>query len=122
MTVDLPPFPPSTRFYQARMAKLAPFVGVAVWDGPPWVDGEELDRSHRLQALVRTETTSRAVLLMGTDTPVEIDGIWLRNFEKTTRANYFYLRAHAAYSTAHAPDNADAAPTEAVDFNKLLPF
>ena len=120
--MSLPDFPPSTRFYQARMAKMAPFVGVAVWEGPPWIDGEEIDRSPRLQALVRTETTARAVLLMGVDTPVEIEGIWLRNFEKTTKANYLYLVSHAEFSTAYAPSNPDAAPTEAVDFHKLTPF
>lgn len=100
------------------MAKMAPFVGVAVWEGPPWVEGEELDRSPRLQALVRTETTARAVIMMGVDTPVEIEGIWLRNFEKTTKANYLYLVNHAEYSTAHAPNNPDASPQEAIDWNK----
>lgn len=117
--MSLPDFPPSTRFYQARMAKMGPFVGVAVWEGPPWVDGEEIDRSPRLQALVRTETTARAVIIMGVDTPVEIEGVFLRNFEKTTKANYLYLVEHAAYSTAHAPDNADASPTESIDFHTM---
>ena len=104
------------------MAKGGPFVGVAVWHGAPIVDGEELDRSPRLQALVRTETTSRAVLIMGTESPVEIDGIFLRNIQRTSKANYLYLVTHAEYSTAHAPNNPDASPTEAVDFMKIKPF
>jgi len=120
--MSLPDFPSSTRFYQARMRKNGPFVGVAVWEGAPWVDGEELDRAPRLQALVRTETTARAVILMGVDTPVEIDGIWLQNVTHTTRANYEFLVEHARYSTAHAPDNPDAMPTKAIDFNKMEPI
>lgn len=120
--MDLPPFPPSARFYQARMRKGGPFVGIAVWEGPPWVDGEEVDRSPRLQALVRTETTSRAVIMMGVDTPVEIDGMWLQNVTHTTKSNYLHLVKHADWSTAHAPHNPDATPGEAVDFNKFIPF
>lgn len=120
--MDLPDFPASARFFHARMRKNGPFVGVAVWEGAPWVDGEELDRSPRLQALVRTETTSRAVITMGVDTPVEIDGIWLQNVTHTTKSNYLYLVEHAAWSTAHAPHNPAASPSEAIDFNKLTPF
>lgn len=120
--MSLPDFPPSARFYQARMAKMGPFVGVAVWEGPPWVDGCELDRSPRIQALVRTETTARAVILMGVDAPVEVEGIWLRNITRTTKANYLDLIKHATWATAHSPSSPDADPGEAVDFNKFTPF
>lgn len=120
--MSLPDFPPSTRFYQGRLRKGGPFVGVAVWEGPPWVDGEEVDRSPRLQALVRTETTSRAVIIMGVDTPVEVDGVWLQNVTRTTKANYLDLIEHAEWATAHSPSSPDADPTVAVDFSKYVPF
>lgn len=121
--MSLPDFPPSTRFFQARMTKGGPFVGVAVWEGAPWVDGEELDRTPRLQALVRTETTARAVILMGVDAPVEVEGVFLRNLERTTKANYLHLVSHADWATAHSPQSPDASPTEAVDFHTMrTPF
>ena len=120
--MSLPDFPATARFYQGRLRKGAPFVGIAVWEGAPWVDGEELDRAPRLQALVRTETTARAVIIMGVDTPVEIDGVWLQNVTHTTKANYLFLVEHASWSTAHAPANPDASPTEAIDFNKYIPI
>ena len=59
---------------------------------------------------------------MGDSTPVEVDGAFLRNVEKINEAEYSYLIAHAAFSTAHVPMNVDAAPTEAVDFMKIKPF
>lgn len=112
----------SERFYwQGRMVSKGPLIGVATWFGPPLVEGEELDRSPRWQALVRTETTARAILL-GDSVPIEVEGIFLRNVERTTKSNYDYLISHAAFSTSHAPHNPDASPTEAIDFNKLTPF
>lgn len=97
------------------MAKLAPFVGVAVWEGPPWVDGCELDRSHRLQALVRTETTARAVLMMGVDAPVEIEGERLSNVQRISKDDYLHLVETAVWATAHAPHRPEATPREAID-------
>ena len=108
-------------YWTARYVKGGPLIGVKTFFGPPYVDGEFLDRSHRWQALLRTETTAR-VILMGDQVPVEVDGAFIRNIEPTTKANYEYLCEHAAYSTAHAPANADASPTEAIDFNKFVPF
>lgn len=113
--------PPDTRFFTARMAKGAPLIGVATFYAPPLVDGEWLDRSPRFQCLLRTETTAR-MILMGDYIPVEIEGAFIRNVTPTTEANYRYLVSHAAYSTAHAPENPDAMPTEAIDFSKYVPF
>lgn len=122
MSIDLPCFPETARFFAAKMVKGGPDVALAVWEGPPWIDGQELDRSPRLQALVRTETTSRAVIMMGVEAPVEIEGVWLRNIRRVTKADYLFLANHANYSTAHAPENPDASPTEAIDFNKMEPI
>lgn len=90
---------------------------VMTWFGQPVVDGEVLDRSPRWQALVRGETTARAIL-MGDQVPIEVDGIFLRNIEAIEEAEYQYLKAHAEYSVAHAPHNPDATPHETIDWNK----
>lgn len=112
-----------TSFYRARIAKAGPFVGVKMFFGPPLVDGDELDRSPRLQVLVDTETTARAVLMTGEDdTPVEVDGVTLRNIEPTTEADYRFLVADSAHARDWRPDHPKASPREAVDFNTLLPF
>lgn len=108
-------------YWTARYVKNGPLIGVKTFFGPPYVDGEFVDRSPRWQALLRTETTARAIF-MGEPCPIEIDGAYIRNIEATTKANYEYLIAHSAFSTAHAPQNADAAPTEAIDFMKIKPF
>lgn len=71
--------------------------------------------------MVRMETTGRAILY-GEPLPVEIEGINLRGIERVREDEYRFLLSHAAYSTAHAPHNPDAAPTEAVDFMKHTPF
>lgn len=113
--------PSNVKFFTARMVKGGPLVGVATFFAPPLVDGEWLDRSPRFQCLIRNETTAR-VILMGNQVPVEVDGAFIRNVEPTTKANYEYLVSHSSYSTSHAPENPDATPTEAIDFNKFVPF
>lgn len=107
-------------YWSARLVAKGPYIGVMSWHGAPVVDGEELDRSHRWQCLVRNETTSRAIL-MGEPCPVEVDGIFLRNIEKITKPQYQYLIEHSEFSTSHAPANPDASPTEPIDFMKLKP-
>ncbi len=109
-------------YWTAKLKTGAVDIGVMTFFDGPLVDGEILDRSPRWQALVRTEKTGRAII-QGDHVPVEVEGIFLRNIKPTTRANYEYLVSHADYSTAHAPDNPDASPTEAVDFMKMkTPF
>lgn len=117
--IDLPP---DTQFFTAQMVKDGPDIGVATFFAGPLIDGEFLDRSPRYQALIRNETSGRPIH-QGDYTPVEVEGIFLRRIRPTTRSNYTYLISHSSYSTAHAPHNPDAAPTEAVDFMKLkTPF
>lgn len=108
-------------FWQARLKAGAPFVGVKTFYGPPLIDGEYLDRSHRWQALVRLETTARAVLL-GAECPIEIDGMFLRNIEAIAERDYRFLISHADYATKHRPDLPDASPTTAVNWLTLKPF
>lgn len=105
-------------FYRARFVKDGPYVGVMTWFGPPMIDGEEIDRSPRWQALVRTETTARAIL-MGDALPIEVDGVALRNIETIAEPEYRYLVAHADYSTKFAPQQPDAAPKTAIDIRSM---
>jgi hypothetical protein len=116
--IDLPP---DTHFFTAQMVKDGPDIGVATFFAGPLIDGEFLDRSPRFQALIRNETSGR-IIHQGEYTPVEVEGIFLRQIRETTRSNYLYLVTHSAFSTAHAPDNPDASPTEAVDFMKIVPI
>lgn len=102
-------------FYRARFVKGGPFVGVKTWFGPPLVDGEELDRSPRWQALVRTEATARAIL-MGDAVPIEVDGVTLRNIEAVPEVEYLRLVQRAADSPAHDPI---AAPWAVVDIRRM---
>lgn len=111
------------RFFRARLVKGGPAIGVRMFVGPPIVDGEELDRSPRLQVMVDVEATSRAVLMLGTgDIPVEIDGVTLRSIEPVTEAEYRYLVAHRAWASDHAPNHPKAQPRKAVDWSTMLPF
>lgn len=113
----------SPRFFRARLVKGGPFIGVRLFVGPPIVDGEELDRHHRLQVLVDNETTSRPVLMLGEgDIPVEIDGVTLRSVEPVPEAEYRFLVADAAHAREWRPDHPKASPREPVDFSTLLPF
>lgn len=105
------------RFYwKAKLGKDTPWIGVMTWFGPPLVDGEELDRSPRWQALVRTETSGRAILF-GDNCPIEVDGknMTLRNLERISEADYRYLVKHAEWATKHAPHMPDAAPRTKID-------
>lgn len=111
------------RFFRARLVRGGPAVGVRMFVGPPIVDGEEIDRSPRLQVLIAHETTARAVLMLGDgDTPVEIDGVTLRSIEPVTEAEYRFLIAHAGWAREHAPDHPKADPRKPVDFSTILPF
>lgn len=103
-----------THYWRAKLVKDGPWIGVKTVFGPPIVEGEELDRSPRWQALVRTETTGRAVLY-GDECPIEVEGIGLRNLERITEQEWRYLVDHAAWSTTHAPHLPDAAPKVKID-------
>lgn len=106
----------SERFYwKARLVRNGPWVGIVTWFGAPVIDGEEQDRSHSWQCMIRTETTSRLVLF-GDNCPIEVDGnVTLRNLERIDETEWAYLRDHAQWATAHAPHLPDAAPRTAIN-------
>ena len=65
-------------YWQARLTKGGPFIALVTYHGAPLVDGEELDRHHRWCALVRNETSTRAIL-MGDEIPIDVDGIMVKS-------------------------------------------
>lgn len=106
------------RYWRARLVKDGPFIGVKTFFSGPVIDGEELDRAPRWQALVGHETTARAIL-MGDYIPIEVDGANLRNLERIEEHEHRFLISHAGWAVVHAPDRAEANPREPVDFNTL---
>lgn len=109
-------------YYRARLAKDAVFIPVAVWFGPPFIDGTELDRSPRWQALVSTEPSARAVLLLGdNNVPVEIDDVQLRNIEPIAEHTYRFMVADAQHAADWRPNDPKASPKKAIDFHTLPP-
>lgn len=106
--------PEGAHFYEARLVRDGPMVGVMTFFAPPYIDGELLDRHPRWQCLVGSDATGRAVL-MGDDLPIEVEGIGLRNISKIDRGAYLHLVDHAAWAVAHARHMPDAAPRKKVD-------
>lgn len=110
------------RYWKGRLVKGGPFIPVQTWWGNPIHDGEELERHHRWNALVRLETTSRAVLDLGDgDTPVRIDGILVMNLTPIQEVEYRYMVEHARWATAHDPDSPDASPTTPISWLRTRP-
>ena len=108
-------------YWRAKLVKGGPDIGVKTWRGMPVIDGEEQDRSHRWNCLVRNETTSR-LILYGEPCPIDIEGISLRNLERIDKADYDFLTSHSQWATNNARHLPDAAPTQAIDWNKRRPI
>ena len=112
----------AARFFRCRLVKDGPFVPVKIFFGPPLVDGEELDRSPRWQAVVNAEPTGRAATMLGIDdAPVEIDGNTLRRVEPIDEPTYRFMVADAEHARQWRPSHPKASPKKAVDFNTLPP-
>lgn len=110
--------PDGARFFQGRLVKDGPFVGLMTWFGQPYVDGEELDRGPRWQCLIGNETTARAILF-GDYLPVEVERALVRNVSRIEEHEYRFLVAETGYCVIHAPDRPQANPHKPVDFNTL---
>lgn len=105
-------------YWSARLVKDGPTVPILTLFAGPIIDGEEQDRSPRWQALVRTETTARPIL-MGDHIPIEIEGVSLRNVEAISPEQYHYLVDHARWATRHDPTHPEASPETPIDWNTL---
>lgn len=96
---------PTAGFYRMRLRSGGVPVGVRIWFGAPLdpVTGEEMDRSHRMQAEIN-------------GTYAEMDRVWPRCAgEPIDEAEYRHLCATQAWAKQHAPDSALAQPTRKVD-------
>lgn len=101
-------------FWRARLISKGPWIGVKTLLAGPIIDGEEQDRSPRWQAIVRLETTGRAILF-GEPCPIEIDGMTLRSIERIEESEYQFLVGHADWAVKHAPHMPDATPKKAAN-------
>lgn len=107
-------------YYSARLTRGGPLVGVHVWFGPPLIDGEEMDRSPRWQALIDTETTGRPVHQFADDgAPLDVDGVTLREPAPINEALYRFLIERARWAQKHAPHHPSASPRDAIDLRGL---
>lgn len=99
------PDQPVAGHYRTRLRSGAVPVGIRIWFGAPLdpVTGEEMDRSHRWQALAN-------------DRPIDLDRVWPRCAgEPITASEYAYLVAQQRWGEANAPDAPQADPTRRVD-------
>lgn len=99
------PDKPEAGYYRMRLRSGGAFVGVRIWFGAPLdpVTGEEMDRSHRFQALIN-------------GTYAEMDRVWPRCAgDPITEAEYRHLCATQQWAQQHAPDSALAEPTRKFD-------
>ncbi|HVY51877.1 MAG TPA: hypothetical protein VHA07_10005 [Devosia sp.] len=108
------------RYYSARLVKSGPIVGVKLFFGAPVIDGEELDRSPRLQCLVDTETSGRYVWqLDDRGAPLDVEGCMLRQVTPIDEAEYRFLTARAQWAAEHKPEHIAAAPQRRIDLTKM---
>lgn len=108
--------PEGAWFWRAKLVEKGPYVGVMTWHGPPYINGEEIDRSPRYQALISNETSGR-IVLFGDMTPVDVHKVMLRNLERIQLEDYLHLVDHAKWAVAHAPHLPDASPRTPINWN-----
>lgn len=106
---------PLAGFYRFRLSAGSVIGGVELFYGPPLdpVDGSELDRSHRWQALFDDE-------------PVDFDRCWPAcTGSPITEAEYRALVARREWARKHAPNSAHAVVGRKIDplsSDQPLPF
>jgi hypothetical protein len=99
-------------FYKRRLVRGGPWVPVRLWYGPPNdpVTGEELDRSHRWQALVNGEEA-------------DPDETWIGCCGNPIDAQeYGYLLAMKNFATNHAPELPEASPRQPINLGSMKPL
>lgn len=97
---------PKAGFFKMQLRSGARPVGVCIWHGAPLdpVTGEELDRSHRWQAMVN-------------DRPIDLDRVWPQCAgEEISLAEYQRLSATEKWARENAPNSSAADPRKKVDW------
>lgn len=104
---------PIAGFYRMRLRSGAAFCGIRIWHGAPAdpVTGEELDRSHRWQALAN-------------NAPINLDRVWPKCADDPINADeYRHLCAVHQWAKENAPDSPQANPMKRIDpLTAPLPF
>jgi hypothetical protein len=103
--VGFDPDIPVQGHYRMRLRSGGVFVGIRIWHGPPLdpVTGEELDRSHRWQAVAN-------------DRPIDLERVWPRcAADSIDEREYRYLTGLQEWGVKHAPDSPQANPHRKVN-------
>ena len=96
---------PIAGFYRMKLVRGGPWLAVKLWHGPPNdpETGEELDRSHRWQAL-----------LDGAE--VEVWRVWPScAVEPISESDYGFMLANSAWVKQHSPEEPAANPSQPID-------
>lgn len=113
MTAALRVDTPQAGFYWRRFVKGGPKIPVRLWHGAP-IDpetGEELERSHRWQAMVNGD------LVTGDTAVIEV---WISCAgNPIDEAEYDYLLALKNHAVRHEPDLPEAAPNSPIDLHRM---
>lgn len=104
---------PVAGYYRRKLVKGGVWMPVKLWFGPPLDPdtGEELDRSHRWQAMDGDR------LVAG---EADIQDIWTRCCREPINATeYFYLVKDREWCRENAPHLPEANPTKRVDLGSM---
>lgn len=117
---------PRAGYYQTRLVKNGPWVGVRIWFGLPVIGGEEQDRTPRWCIEVDGETdTIEGNRDVGYRCRVAIDisryWPWCGR-EPIDEGEYNYKIAYARYCKAHAPERPEASPRSPVRLDQMQPI
>lgn len=99
------PDQPTAGYYRMRLRTGGVFVGIRIWFGAPHdpLTGEEMDRSHRWQALAN-------------ERPIDLARVWPKCAGMPVTAHeYAYLVAQQRWGEASAPGSPQANPTRRIN-------
>lgn len=98
--IGFDPDHPVAGYYRMRLRSGGIQVGVRIWHGAPLdpVTGEELDRSHRWQAVAN-------------EAPIDLTRVWPKcAASPVDAAEYEYLASVQSWAKQHAPNSPQANP------------
>lgn len=103
---------PIAGFYQTKLVRGGPWVAVRIWFGPPLdpVTKEELDRSHRWQAMRDGKLLDDVFRVWPYVVGHEID-----------EARYNFLLKKADWSVKNDPASPEASPTTPISHHHIKP-
>lgn len=109
---------PQPGFYRTRLIRGGIMVPVRFWYGPPIVDGEELDRSYRLNVEVNGRTDF--VTEDGTRELLDPFEVW-PFCQPITQREYQFMHQRIDWAQRYEPGHPAANPTTPIDLGTLPP-